>query len=70
MNIEEIKRQTNPFHPYNITILAVALVVTAWCWNSTEMSVGAMLDGWGNMITYIGGNPEIKDSGFFPPNTA
>jgi len=70
MNIEEIKRQTNPFHPYNIMILAVAIAVTAWCWNSTEMSVGAILDGWGNMITYIGGNPEIEDSGFFPPNMA
>ena len=67
MHIDEIKRQTNPFHPYNIMVVVVSLIILAWCWRSTEMSVGAILDGWGNMITYISGNPEIRDSGFFPP---
>ena len=68
MHIDEIKRQTNPFHPYNIMVAVVSLIILAWCWRSTEMSVGALLDGWGNMITYISGNPEIRDSGFFPPS--
>jgi len=68
MQLEEIKRRTNPFHPYNIMVLVVGVMIVGWCWHSTEMSVGALLDGWGNMVTYISGNPEIKDSGFFPPN--
>jgi phosphonate transport system permease protein len=68
MHIDEIKRRTNPFHPYNIMILAASLTVLSWCWHSTEMSLGGLWDGWGNMATYIVGNPEIEDSGFFPPN--
>ncbi len=68
MQLEEIKRRTNPFHPYNLAMSAAALVLLAWCWRATEMSVPALLDGWGNMIVYIAGNPEIKDSGFFPPH--
>lgn len=68
MQIDEIKRQTNPFHPYNIMVLGVGLILVAWCWHATEMSIPLLLDGWSNMITYIAGNPEIKDSGFFPPS--
>ena len=68
MHIDEIKRRTNPFHPYNIMVLAASLTVLSWCWHSTEMSLGGLWDGWGNMATYIVGNPEIEDSGFFPPN--
>ena len=68
MHIDEIKRRTNPFHPYNIMVSGVALIVLAWCWRSTEMSLGGLLDGWGNMVTYIVGNPELQDSGFFPPD--
>jgi len=70
MNLEEIKRQTNPFHPYNIMMLVTSLMVIAWCWNSTEMGLGKLYDGWGNMLTYLAGNPEIADSGFFPPDLA
>ncbi len=68
MHIDEIKRRTNPFHPYNIMVSGVVLIVLAWCWRSTEMSLGGLLDGWGNMVTYIVGNPELQDSGFFPPD--
>lgn len=67
MQIDEIKRQTNPFHTNNILVTVAGLIIVSWCWHSTEMSIGALLDGWGNMITYIAGNPEIRDSGFFPP---
>lgn len=70
MELAEIKRRTNPFHPHNLAMSALALLLVAWCWRSTEMSVPALLEGWGNMIVYIAGNPEIKDSGFFPPNLA
>lgn len=68
MQLDHIKRKTNPFHPANITVLLVALIILGWCWHSTEMSLSALMDGWGNMLTYVAGNPEIKDSGFFPPN--
>lgn len=68
MHIDEIKRRTNPFHPYNIMVIGVGLILVSWCWRATEMSVPQLLDGWGNMITYIAGNPDIKDSGFFPPS--
>jgi len=68
MQLDHIKRKTNPFHPANITVLLVTLVILGWCWHSTEMSLSALMDGWGNMLTYVAGNPEIKDSGFFPPN--
>jgi len=70
MNLEDIKRQTNPFQPYNIMLLGVSLIVVAWSWHSTEMGIGKLLDGWGNMLTYLSGNPAIADSGFFPPDFA
>lgn len=70
MHIDEIKQQTNPFHPYNLMVISTALLVVVWCWHSTEMGVGKLLEGWGNMLTYLAGNPEIEDSGFFPPRLA
>jgi phosphonate transport system permease protein len=68
MNLDDIKRQTNPFHPYNIMVVGISLITVAWCWHSTEMSLGKLMEGWGNMLTYLAGNPEIKDSGFYPPD--
>jgi phosphonate transport system permease protein len=68
MQLDEIKRQTNPFQTSNIMVATMGVIIVAWCWYSTEMSIGALLDGWGNMIHYIAGNPDIKDSGFFPPD--
>ena len=68
MNLDEIKRRTNPFHPYNLMVVAVSLIVVSWCWHSTGMSMGKLYEGWGNMLAYLAGNPEIKDSGFFPPD--
>ena len=68
MHIDEIKHRTNPFHPRNMVVSGGALIVLAWCWQSTEMSLGGLIDGWGNMVTYIAGNPELQDSGFFPPD--
>lgn len=70
MNLEDIKRQTNPFQLYNIMLLGASLAVVAWSWHSTEMGIGKLLDGWGNMLTYLSGNPAIADSGFFPPDFA
>ncbi len=70
MRLEEIRRKTNPFNFSSISISLTALVIVVWCWHSTDMSVPALMDGWGNMYRYIAGNPEIKDSGFFPPTIA
>lgn len=49
-------------------MIALVLVLIGWSWNATEMSVKALVEGWGNMLVYIQGNPGIEDSGFFPPN--
>jgi len=68
MPLAEVKRQTNPFSAFNLAILLVALIIVTWSWKSTQMSVSALLDGWQNMLVYIGGNPEIAESGFFPPS--
>jgi phosphonate transport system permease protein len=68
MHLDDIKRRTNPFHPYNFMVLTVSLVTVAWCWHSTEMGLGKLYEGWGNMVVYLAGNAEIKDSGFFPPS--
>jgi phosphonate transport system permease protein len=68
MNLDDIKRRTNPFQLYNLVILGISLIVVGWCWHSTEMSIGKLYEGWGNMLTYLAGNPDIADSGFFPPD--
>ena len=70
MHLDEIKRRTNPFQPINIMVTVMGLIIVAWCWHSTEMGLGKLLDGWGNMLTYLSGNPAIADSGFFPPDFA
>lgn len=68
MSLTEIKKKTNPFSAFNLVILLMALAVTMWSWRSTQMSVSAILDGWQNMLVYLGGSPEIAKSGFFPPS--
>jgi phosphonate transport system permease protein len=70
MNLDDIKRRTNTFHPYNIMVAGVSLIVVVWCWHSTQMSFGKLWEGWGNMLAYISGIPDIKDSGFFPPSVS
>mgnify|MGYP000915402104 CR=1 FL=1 len=67
MDLKTIKQKTNPFHPGNVAACLVFAALIAWSWSSTEMSARALLDGWRNMIVYIGGNPAIEGSGFFPP---
>ena len=67
MLLEEIKRRTNPFSLPAIGITLASLILVLWCWHATEMSLNALWQGWGNMVSYIAGTPEIRDSGFFPP---
>ncbi|HQL91601.1 MAG TPA: phosphonate ABC transporter, permease protein PhnE [Syntrophales bacterium] len=68
MSLAELKRKTNPFSAFNLVIALSALVIVTWSWQSTQMSVSALLEGWRNMLVYIGGNPDLADSGFFPPS--
>jgi phosphonate transport system permease protein len=68
MDLKKIKEKTNPFHHYNVMIVLLLAVLILWSWHSTEMSVKAFMEGWRNMIVYIGGNPTIEGSGFFPPS--
>jgi phosphonate transport system permease protein len=68
MSLTEIKKKTSPFSAFNLAILILTLAVVTWSWTSTQMSVSAMLDGWQNMLVYIQGNPEVAESGFFPPS--
>ncbi len=68
MQLDQIRRQTSPFQLSNVLLLGLFLAAVSWSWRSTEMSVSALLHGWGNMVSYVAGNPAIKDSGFFPPN--
>lgn len=68
MELKKIKAKTNPFHPYKVMTILVLVALVVWSWHSTQMSVRALAEGWGNMLVYIAGNPAIKDSGFFPPS--
>jgi phosphonate transport system permease protein len=68
MHIQEIKQKTNPFRTYNLTLMFIFVLLIGWSWHSTEMGIKQLLDGWRNMIIYIGGNPSITNSGFFPPS--
>lgn len=67
MQLAEIRKKTNPFSLFNVTVLILALAVVTWSWESTQMSVSALLEGAHNMLAYIRGNPDIAESGFFPP---
>ena len=70
LTLDEIRRRTNPFQPFNLMIGLLVLVLVGWSWHATEMSLHALLEGWGNMLVYIKGNPGIESSGFFPPNAS
>ncbi|WP_321471615.1 phosphonate ABC transporter, permease protein PhnE [Halarcobacter sp.] len=68
MNIEELKRKTNPFSFSKSIVIVIFLLVFFKSWQDTEMSFSSLFGGWDYMVEYISGNPEIKNSGFFPPN--
>jgi phosphonate transport system permease protein len=70
LSLDEVRQRTNPFHPFNLVVAALFLALVGWSWRATEMSVSALAQGWGNMLTYVRGNPAIRDSGFFPPHLA
>ncbi|MCB9496710.1 MAG: phosphonate ABC transporter, permease protein PhnE [Fibrobacteria bacterium] len=70
MDREQLRKRTHPLRPSNLGIALGGLAVLAACWQQTGMSVSDILAGSGNMLEYVRGNPNIADSGFFPPNLA
>jgi phosphonate transport system permease protein len=68
MNVEELKSKSNPFSLSKSLIIVVFILIVIQSWNDTQMSFASLLDGWHYMVEYISGNPNIENSGFFPPN--
>lgn len=68
INIEDLKKYSNPFSIAKSIIILILMLIFAKSWIDTEMSFELFADGWGYMVEYIAGNPEIENSGFFPPN--
>lgn len=68
MDLEQLKRESSPFSLTKSIIIISFIFVVIKSWQDTDMSFASLIDGWKYMVDYIGGNPEIKNSGFFPPN--
>lgn len=69
MSVEDLKKESTPFKMFNMGIIAIFIFVVVQSWVDTEMSFGALIEGWGHMVTYMQGNPDIEGSSYFPPNT-
>lgn len=68
MNLEELRKKTHPLRPANLGSMTVILILVAVSWHQTGMSLTELFEGSSNMLVYLRGNPEIADSGFFPPS--
>lgn len=69
MELSAIKAKSNPFTIFNIAIVASICSIIGWSWFSTEMSIGSLIHGMGNMSEYLIGNPDIEGSSYFDINT-
>ena len=68
MNVSELKKESNPFSFYKTLITLIMVLVIVQSWNDTGMNLSFLIDGGKYMHEYIIGNPDIENSGFFPPN--
>jgi len=68
MNVNELRKESNPFSFYKTLIILILVLIVVKSWNDTNMNMSFLIDGGKYMQEYIMGNPEIEDSGFFPPN--
>ena len=68
MNVSELKKESNPFSFYKTLITLIIVLVIVQSWNDTGMNLSFLIDGGKYMHEYIIGNPDIENSGFFPPN--
>jgi len=69
MSIEDLKKESSPFNIYSFVVITIFIYVMAQSWIDTEMSFGALVDGWKYMLEYLQGNPDIEGSAYFPPTT-
>ena len=67
-SVENLKEQSTPFKLYNFVIIALIGYIIIQSWISTEMSFTMLAQGWGDMVSYIKGNPKIEGSSYFPPS--
>jgi len=67
MSVEELKKESNPFKIFNLVLLLIFMYIVTQSWIDTEMSFTGLIEGWGYMVSYIQGNPEIEGSSYFPP---
>ena len=69
MSIDKLRKESNPFKIFNIIILFIFILIVIQSWIDTEMSFKGLIDGWGDMMSYVQGNPDIEGSSYFPPNS-
>jgi len=69
MSIDDLKKESNPFKIFNMALILIFAYIVIQSWIDTEMSFKGLYDGWGYMVEYMQGNPEIEGSSYFPPNT-
>ena len=63
-----LKKELKSFKLFNTVLIATFLYIVIQSWFDTEMSFEALFNGWGYMVSYMQGNPDIEGSSFFPPN--
>jgi len=68
MTIDELKKQSTPFKLFNFIVIGLFLFIVVQSWISTGMSFKALISGWGDMVSYLSGNPNIEGSSYFPPS--
>ncbi len=68
MNVSELKKESNPLSFYKTLITLIIVLIIVQSWNDTGMNLSFLIDGGKYMHEYIIGNPDIENSGFFPPN--
>ncbi len=67
MDINELRKNSGVFNFFNGLIFYVIALIVYKSWVDTEMDLTVFYDNWEYMLEYIGGNPDILGSGYFPP---
>jgi phosphonate transport system permease protein len=67
-SIANLRKQSTPFKLYNLMVILVLAYLVIQSWISTGMNFSALIKGWGDLVSYIKGDPTIVNSGFFPPS--